>query len=546
MGSTQLPGGLSPDFQGLRPGMRGGVIAVLILCAGLPYLPSLDSEFVLDDWAAVVHNPGAHAPLDLAAVFGRNYWGNLEGYEKLTIYRPLATLSFALTDMLADGDGPQAHRVLNVVLHILCTLLVFWIGLAVFRNRWAAAGVAAALFGVHPLHSEAVIGVVNRAELLAACFVLLGCVLWQRQQGRAGGRLRIWLPVIFALALLSKENGFTLWGVIIGWELTVWLSGRLKRGRWEKPAADLWLHGLMALVFGAYMLLRSQVLHGVLAGDLSPADNPMVGGDLVCRVLTPFKVFLWYVRLLLVPVGLTVDYSYRHFTVVFAVWDPEALAGLVLGLTVAVSVVVMAPRRMWWSLCAIGFLATYSVVSNMAFLSTIIMAERLLYLPSAWCLVLASGAGAMLLQGPGVARWKRTVAAVLVAALVLAYGAATVVRGEDWSTRLTLYSSAVETAPESAKSQHLLALELVRLGDDEGAVKHFSAAVAILPNYHVAETNYGRCLARLGRYDEALVRLRLALEAYPGYAPAVHVICGIFERTGKPSGAGKVCFPGSR
>ena len=271
--TSRLPGSLPVHYSKLTGPARAALFAVLVLCAGLPYAGSLEAEFVLDDWAAVVNNPGAHSPLDFEGIFGRNYWGNPEGYEKLTIYRPLATLTFALTDTVADGNRPAPHRIINILIHILATLLVFGVGLELFRGRWAAGAAAALLFGVHPVHSEAVIGVVNRAELMAALFVLLGSYVWLRFRRDRVVKARLWVPVIFALALMSKENGFTLWGILLGWEALLWLQRRWQSGRWDSPGTDWWLHLAMAGVFGAYMLLRSQVLYGVLAGDLSFADK---------------------------------------------------------------------------------------------------------------------------------------------------------------------------------------------------------------------------------------------------------------------------------
>ena len=552
--------------------------AVLLALVGAGiYLNALDSPFVLDDFAAVTENRGARWPVDCDAVFGRNYWGNRAGYEKLTIYRPLATLTFALTDAVANGDDPAVHRVVNMGLHAACTILVFLLGLAllssagvagegpsltlrVLRERgmggWGAF-LAALLFALHPVHTEAVIGIVNRAELMAALFVLLGAWVYLLNANGGRGGARPWFAravvwAIFALALLSKENGFTLWGVIIGVDLVRLAGHRRENASLRHFPMDLWLHVGLALVFAGYMLLRGSVLSGLLAGDLSAADNPMVSAGFLGRWLTPFKVFFWYLRLLVVPVHLTIDYSVNHLPAVNTFLDAEALAGLVLfgGAVGAAAVCAWRSgrdgRAFGVGVCLFAFLATYSVVSNLAFLSTIIMAERLVYLPSGFFLIAAVSAGWHALESAG-SRWAGVAGLVTLAVVCGLFAWRTVDRNAEWESAGSLYEAAVEAAPDSAKSRHLLARELSRAGRLEEAGAHFSVAVAIDPANFVARTNYARTLAKAGNVDLALEHLKAALTQSPGYRPAFNLVCAIYERTGRPPAARKYCFrPGHR
>jgi len=576
------------------------------------YWGSLGYPYLLDDIPAVVDNEAAHWPPDLRKVFGSNYWGNREGYESLTIYRPLATLSFALADG-AHGpeDGPSwgnrarggaaFQRAVNIGLHAGCSVLVFLIALAAFRRKtdvpgtgrieWAAF-LAGLLFAVHPVHTEAVIGVVSRAELLAAFFVLLGALIWMSSPAtrpgtwaRGGGGV-----LAFALATLSKESGFTALGVYVVIDAARALAGRAGNSHRTPPSPSMGggenlaqpsparregravsgtAYASMAVLFILYMLLRSHVLSGVLAGNLSPADNPIAAADTLGRVLSPFKVFFWYLRLLAVPVGLTIDYSADHFRVVTNLFDPQALGGLfaMAGLAFAALATIVRDRGV--SILLLSFLATYSVVSNIPFLSTVVMAERLVYLPSAFFVAAVVGAGLRWAEaalgrgerGRAVGRETarpedagnaaqeqhagRRALPFLPAAATLAvcavFGWAAVSRSQDWSSAMSLYSAAVDAAPDSAKSRHLLANELVAEGRIEESLQHYRIAIEHDPTNFVARTNFARALSSLDRFDEALEQLREALTLHPRYRPAFKTVCDIFKRTGRPPAARKYC-----
>ena len=521
-------------------------VATLFLTSCLVFVGSLPNDFVLDDFPAVVNHPGAHWPIDARSVCLTNYWGNADNYKALTIYRPLATLTFALTDKMGGRDSPGCHRLINIVMHAGCTILVFFILLrllvmpvfgAGFRpsNAFAIAFGTALIYGVHPVHSEAVIAVVSRAELMAAFLVLLGTWLLLLKPRR----LVVWLPVVYAAALLSKENGATLWGIVIAWHFLCLLNHKTAQ-RQGFRFKDLRVHGGMLVVLVAYLGLRGLVLPGILAGDLSPADNPMVGGDLITRVLTPMKVFLEYLRLLISPAELTIDYSLNHFQIASGIFDFQAWSGLLIFAFVIVCAGCSIKKHPGFSFLVAAFLATYSVVSNIPFLSTIIMAERLVYLPSAFFLGLLAFPVAIALETSANLRAGRLLA-ISAAVVFVLFSARTIQRNGDWSDALTLYRAAVETAPQSAKSRHLLANEWMARAKPGKAIEHYRVAASIDRGNFVLQTNFARALAATGSFPEALKVVGTALAINPGYAPAHYVRCGIAERTGHPKDLLDLC-----
>ncbi len=477
------------------------------------YSSSLGNAFVLDDGPAVVSNPNAHWPPDLAGIATTNYWGSPPHYRDLTIYRPLTTLSFVLVDGVVEGDAaPAAQRAVNIGLHALASWLVALLILA-WAGGLGAAWVAGVLFALHPVHSEAVLGVVSRAELLAAVFVLLAVLNhlgWAREEARSAWVRRGIVGIfLVSLALFCKENGAT---VIVGLLLVDGASalGRRLGAKGPRSGAPWWVHMGNIGVLAGYMLVRSQVLSGLLAGDLNPYDNPLVGASLLARILTPFKLLLINCRLLVAPLELTWDYSFNHVPVVSSLWDPVAWGGLAVA-GVALALLVWAFRRdRALASALVLFAASYSVVSNMVFLSTIIMAERVLYLPSAFFLSAVVLVGVRAWPGEE-ASWARR---GLITALVLVscgFAARTAVRIPEWRDGLSLAEAGVRVAPDSAKARHMLGHELAAAGRTAEALSHYRASLALDPTDFMAHFNLGLALHKEGRNDEAMMAWEAAL-----------------------------------
>ena len=148
-----------------QSGWRGGGAsrsAVIAVAAIVPYLNALPADFTFDDVGVISENVAVqiHPAADLLTYV--YYPGGL--------YRPLTMLTYAAN---ASIDArPWGYHLVNVVLHALVSIAVFFLARRLLDSA-VAATVAALLFAVHPIHTEAVTGIVGRAELLAALGVLV-------------------------------------------------------------------------------------------------------------------------------------------------------------------------------------------------------------------------------------------------------------------------------------------------------------------------------------------------------------------------------------
>ncbi|KAL6038891.1 hypothetical protein STEG23_007719 [Scotinomys teguina] len=207
-----------------------GAAALLAGASCLCYGRSLRGEFVHDDVWAIVNNPDVRPGTPLRwAVFANDFWGKgLADSTSHKSYRPLCVLSFRLNIFLTGMDPFYFHAV-NVILHCLVTLvLMYTCDKAVFKNR-GLAFVTALLFAVHPVHTEAVAGIVGRADVLACLLFLLTFLSYHRSldQDCTGQCFPATASPFFLLlslflgtcAMLVKETGVTVFGVCLVYDL---------------------------------------------------------------------------------------------------------------------------------------------------------------------------------------------------------------------------------------------------------------------------------------------------------------------------------------
>ena len=128
-------------------------------------------------------------------------------------YRPLCVLSFKLNHLF-DGYKPYSYHLVNVLLHCLATSLVVKVARHVLQSIWGTI-VTGALFASHPIHTEAVAGIVGRADLASCNFYLLAfltyCkhVVWREQNDKRCWSALIGAIVLSIAAVLCKETAAT-------------------------------------------------------------------------------------------------------------------------------------------------------------------------------------------------------------------------------------------------------------------------------------------------------------------------------------------------
>ncbi|KAL8221664.1 UNVERIFIED_CONTAM: Transmembrane and TPR repeat-containing protein 3 [Gekko kuhli] len=195
-------------------------IALIIGVVAACYWNSLFCGFVFDDVSAILDNKDLHPSTPLKKLFLNDFWGTPMSEERShKSYRPLTVLTFRLNYLFSELNAVSYH-LLNVFFHaVVC--IVFLKVCKIFLDSRSSV-VASLLFAVHPIHTEAVTGVVGRAELLSSIFFLAAFLSYTRSKGPEN--TIVWTPIaltvfLVAVATLCKEQGITVVGICCVYEV---------------------------------------------------------------------------------------------------------------------------------------------------------------------------------------------------------------------------------------------------------------------------------------------------------------------------------------
>jgi Flp pilus assembly protein TadD len=508
-------------------------LVLLGLLALLPYLNALPDGFTFDDGPVIRKNPVVTDGVDVLRILA-------SPTPPGDLYRPITMLSFAINERLSPGRPALFHAV-NISLHAITTLLVYLLALRLLDSARAAV-IGAALFAVHPIHTEAVTNIVGRAELLAALFGLAALLTAARAgaTARRGSRLALQVTSLtaFSLAVMSKESGLTVLPLIL-WLRVVRRGPPVRTAVWQEVRSLDWVAYLLcALVFVG---LRFYVTRAMTPTEtVTPLDNVLAFVPPIVRIRSALGVLWDYFGLLNVPFVLSADYSYLEAPVITSWVDARFFAGLALLVTAAL--VFLRRREPAIRFGVVFPLVAISLTANVLFPIGTIKAERLLYFPSVgWVIVLAYGFD-LLLATPRY----RSIAVAALAAVVLAFGVRTWLRNMDWADNATLYRSMVQGAPNSAKARYNLGVALQDEGAHDAAIVQFRRALSIYPWAEGAALGVGYSLAKKGFSNEAIEWYERALEIAPGLTQAHIDLCGADLTIGRMEAAAAACRDGLR
>uniref|UniRef100_A0A3P9KN59 dolichyl-phosphate-mannose--protein mannosyltransferase n=1 Tax=Oryzias latipes TaxID=8090 RepID=A0A3P9KN59_ORYLA len=290
-----------------------GAVALLL------YVNTLDADFCYDDSRAIKTNQDLLPETPWTNLFYDDFWGTLlthSGSHKS--YRPLCTLSFRLNHAVG-GMEPWGYHLVNVAFHGAVTVLFTVLArLLLGGGPWSL--LAGLLFASHPIHTEAVAGVVGRADEGAALFFLLSLLCYIRHcrlRGPDGAlRLTAWLLGSLgcaACSMLWKELGVTVLAVSALYDVCVVHRLRLRQIVtlvYKRKNLHLLLSVFLLAAWGVVLLAARFYWMGNKPPNFSNSDNPAADSpSLLTRTLTFFHLPAINFWLLLCPNTLSFDWS---------------------------------------------------------------------------------------------------------------------------------------------------------------------------------------------------------------------------------------------
>lgn len=494
-----------------RP-LAGAVLIALL--ALLAWHNSFAAPFVFDDKINILENPSIKSLRPLSAVLSAPPGTGTAG-------RPLLNLSLAVSYAIS-GLSPAGFHVLNLLIHIISGISLLGLlrrtfgspGLSpLFGSRAPFLALAAALaWTLHPLTTESVTYVSQRAESMMGMFFLL--CLYCAARGFGKKPVNLWHAGAVAAFFLGAATKEVM--VVAPLLVLVWYAVFGEKRVIDALRRSWFLY--LGLLAGTAWLFFLVSLGGTAGAN--PLDN---GVGRFNYLVTQGGVILHYLRLSFFPVGQAFDYWDWDRSLTLAAFIKAALVGI----TALLSGWGLARRHPAGFAGAWFFLILAPTSSIMPLKCPAY--EHRMYLPLA-ALVSLSAAGlywaARSMEGrfPEKIRKRGGLLGFVLAALVISsLCGLTILRNHDYRTDASLWADTLEKRPGNLKAHLNMAQALESLGDIEGAEFHYTKGLAIGDYREVAGAHYniGNILAKTGRRDEAEGHYRKALLARPAFPEAL-------------------------
>ncbi|XP_053692288.1 protein O-mannosyl-transferase TMTC2 [Sabethes cyaneus] len=286
------------------------------------YVNTLSAGFVYDDRRAILGNPDVLSSTGWYQMLHNDFWGTpLTDSGSHGSYRPLCVASFKINYLL-DGFKPLGYHLVNVLLHCVATVLVVRLARHIIPSRYGAA-IAGLLFAAHPIHTEAVAGVVGRADLTACVFYLLALLAYIRHiHWRQCTDLRHWLALGFTIllataAVLCKETAVTALVVCAIYDIIKGYAGSRDKHRFRSV-------GILAVALGTMLHMRLSLPRPAML--FSSADNPTAKiGSSWTRFLTFLYLPVFNFRMLVYPDVLSFDWGMDAIPRIASLFDRKNL-----------------------------------------------------------------------------------------------------------------------------------------------------------------------------------------------------------------------------
>ena len=498
------------------------VSLVFIVLGFLIYSNTLNVPFHFDDKQNIVENPNIRLTgLTLKDI-------TRACFKTACPNRPIANLSFALNYYFHQYNNVAGYHAINIVIHIITGILLYFfikttLCIPSLRSRYKSpssiALFAALIWLVHPVQTQSVTYIVQRMNSMAAMFYILSFLLYVK------GRLvkenqKAWpwfagCALAGLLALGSKETAATLPFFILVYE---WY--------FFQDLSKAWLKRSIPYVVCAF------VIFGLLAFaymGLNPLERILSGYEhrdftLYQRVLTQFRVVIYYVSLLIYPhpSRLNLDHD---IGLSYSLIDPiTTLVSIAAVLAMVGLAFYIVRKNRLISFSILWFFGNLLIESSVIALE--IMFEHRLYLPSMFACLMA----VTLAYQCKIPDWLR---AGLLCVIIAVFSYWTYERNHVWIDDVALWKDCAQKSKGKARPHNNLGHALAEQGKLDEAIVHYYEAIRLKPDYVKAHNNLGVALDQQGKVEEAIAHFTEALRIKPEDVEAHNNLGNALARQGK-------------
>lgn len=484
------------------------LLAGIIAATCIAFANSFNGSFVFDDEGAVINNGGITSLWPIGKFFALNN------------PRPFVDLSLAISYAMGGLNSPPvAYHAFNLAIHILAACLIFDIIRRTLLRLQSSADLQRAaplvafgislLWAVHPLHTQAVTYIVQRAEaMMSVCFLL---VLYATIMGHDSKKPWGWytLGVIACLIGMGTKVVIVAAPVVVLAYDYLFLSTDFRDILKRRGA----YYGALLLAIVAALLWT-----GLGNSILNPAPGYEVSVGLGIKGATPFEylatqagAILYYLRLSVWPASLCADYTWPATSAI----GEAALNGLphliALGFTLFGLI-----RRKPWAFIGVWFYGVLAPSSSFIPVKDYVVEHRM-HLPLAavvaaiffacrWAIIRFS------LVQPGA---RAVVGGIIVLAATVALSARTIVRNRDYYTPQTFWYDIVTKQPRNARAWMNYGESLTRLNKMAEAIECYKKSSSLTPESADSYYNLGNAFQKIGALRDAEKAYQDALRLDP-------------------------------
>jgi hypothetical protein len=447
-------------------------------------------DFVFDDLAYVTGNSHVQSGITLD---GFSWAFSTTDSE---FWHPLTWLSL-MFDYQLYGLNAGGYHLTNRILHILSTLLLFWLFCRMTGAIWKSAFVAA-LFALHPLHVESVAWIAERKDVLSGFFWMLTLCLYVYYTEKPAIKRYLLVLFSFVCALMSKPMVVTLPVIMI--LLDYWPLGRFQSHKsnlilWQlKEKIPFFIFSIIISIITLYAQYKPFVKHFSFYSRIANAPVSFV---------TYLEKTFW-------PHDMAVFYP---FSIQIPVW--QVVGSILLIIVISIAVVAMMKRMPYLFVGWLWYAITLLPVIGIIQVGDFAMADRYHYLPSIGIAVMLAW-GVPLLFPHEDMRKKILCPAVIIALAILAV--LTWQQCGYWKNNTTLFSNALQVTKDNYLAHNNLGLTLFTEGNTEEAIYHYNKAIRIKTKYTDAYFNRGVAYFKLGQYQRAIDDYNESIRLKPHYA----------------------------
>ena len=494
---------------------------LVLLITATVYLTSIPNDFVWDDYFFI---PEWQEIRDLPSNLVYFLKGGVpQGHEGA--YRPLRSIFYALSFQVCNFNA-SCYHLQGVLVHLLATFFVYKISHLLLKNK-SAALMSGLIFGIHPLHVEAISWITASFDSIGNLFYLISFYYFLVYR-KSKEKRNFWQMLVFALlAFFTTEITLTLPLLFLLYD---YLNRKLKKTDLPQRAGEY------AWIMGA------NILFWITRQNLFTPDKGLkpILDSTWATVLVMIRALWEYFRLLLIPYPLTVnhklredisafyyhDYNFEKLAQMPKISDPDILFSLIFVLLL-LFLGFQFRKKLPLVTLAIGIFFLNLLPVMQFYRRGVIFSERFVYLSSLSLTLII----ALIYKSLSPSLQRLYLVLVFGYALGLSY--LTLERGRDWQDSVTLWQKSIETMPESSTLHANLGGVYAQQGNLDEAEKWYLKSIQINPNNINSHNILANIYFQQGKYDLLNQQLETILKIRPNDAQLYIKLAESYKAQGK-------------